>query len=73
MELSTPKKNNTEKLSQELLAIIDKEFPNTFYQKDFNKLLFIYQAGYVNGYADMSKFSMDTINNVINNRKQSPK
>ena len=73
MELSTPKKNNTEKLSQELLAIIDKEFPNTFYQKDFNKLLFIYQSGYVKGYADMSEFAMDKIDKVINNRKQSPK
>lgn len=70
MELSTPKKNNTEKLSQELLAIIDKEFPNTFYQKDFNKLLFIYQAGYVNGYADMSKFAMDKIDKVVQCRKK---
>ena len=70
MELATPKKNNTEKLSQELLAIIDKEFPNTFYQKDFNKLLFIYQAGYVNGYSDMSKFAMDKIDKVVQCRKK---
>ena len=70
MELSTPKKNNTEKLSQELLAIIDKEFPNTFYQKDFNKLLFIYQAGYLKGYADMSDFALDKIDKVVQNRQK---
>lgn len=70
MELSTPKKNNTEKLSQELLAIIDKEFPNTFYQKDFNKLLFIYNSGYLKGYADMSDFALDKIDKVVQNRQK---
>ena len=70
MELATPKKNNTEKLSQELLAIIDKEFPNTFYQKDFNKLLFIYNSGYLKGYADMSDFALDKIDKVVQNRQK---